>query len=244
MNKPLIALAMCALTAAVPATADAGATAQYATGPQNYSAPQGSAIAPAYQDRAKFNPTRDTAESMQGYGKLLKHSDCLIGAGQPADGILTTKPNSHSERSKTALLRQRVKSCSTKGLENVHSLVRGSLAEAMYIRQFSQPPVANDAVRAQAFVDGEKAFHAERDKGDQLMASVMSCMVASNPQAAHALLKTAHGTPAEDSAMNAFFAAGQSCGAGATRPSKLSRSFIRAFVADSAWRYARTATQR
>lgn len=240
MNKPLIALAMCALTAAVPAAADANATTQYASGTQ-YSAPKGGdTSAPAAQGRVKFDPTRDTAESMQGYVKLLKHSDCLVANGQSADGILTTKPNSRSERSKTALLRERVKTCSTKGLENVHSLVRGSLAEAMYMRQVRQVP-AVDAARAQAFVAAEKAFQSERDQGDQVMASVMSCMVATSPDKAHALLAAQHGTTEEATAMDVFFAAAQKCGAGATRPKNLSRSFIRAFVADSAWRFARTA---
>ncbi len=239
MNKPLNALAMCVgLTAAVPAAA------QYISGPQ-YSAPAQQspvASASATQGRVKFDPTRDTAESMQGYVKLLKHSDCVVGAGQPADGILTTKPNSRSERSKTALLRERVRTCSTKGLENVHSLVRGSLAEAMYMRQVRQVPVV-DAARAQAFVNAEKAFQSERDQGDQVMASVMSCMVATSPDKAHALLATQHGSTEEATAMDVFFAASQKCGAGASRPSNLSRSFIRAFVADSAWRFARTAAR-
>ena len=211
MNKPLIAFAVLAgLASAAPAAA---------------------------QD-AKLLPNRDTAGSMASYGKLLKHSDCLIGAGETAHGILTTKPNSKSERSKTALLRQRVKTCDGKGLENIHSLVRGSLAEAMYLRQVRQAP-AVDAARAQAFVNGEKAFHSERDQGDQVVANVVSCMVAASPAQAHAVLTSQHGTPQEAAAMDALFAAGQKCGAGASRPSNLSRSFLRAFVADSAWRLTR-----
>lgn len=238
MNKPLIALSMCiGLTAAAPAAA------QYTGAQQTRSAGAADRYDPTTKSGVKFDPTSDTADSMQGYVKLLNHSDCLVAAGQSPEGIMTTKPNSRSERSKTALLRQRVDTCSSKGLGNVHSLVRGSLAEAMYKRQVRQVPVV-DAARAQAFVNGEKAFQSDRDQGDQVMAAVMSCMVAAGPQAAHALLQTTHGTAAEDAAMNAFFAAGQSCGAGATRPSNLSRSFIRAFVADSAWRYARTGTGR
>ncbi len=243
MNKPLIALAICALTAAVPAAADAGATMQYTGATQSSSSARpGDNPASADRGQDKFDPSRDTADSMKGYVKLLKHSDCLVGAGQPADGILTTKPNSRSERSKTALLRQRVKTCSAKGLGNVHSLVRGSLAEAMYMRQVRQIP-AVDAARAQAFVNAEKAFQSEREQGDQVMASVMSCMVAASPDKAHALLATVHGTTEEATAMDVFFAAAQKCGAGATRPKNLSRSFIRAFVADSAWRFARTAAR-
>lgn len=218
MNKPLIALALCAgMTFAVPAAA---------------------------QDSSNFDPTRDTAVSMAEYAKLLKHADCLMSSGASAEVVLTSTPNSKSERRATASLRGGVETCPVKGLENIHSLVRGSLAEGLYRRQVSQAPAAADPARAQAFVDSEKLFHSERDQGDQMMAGVMSCMVAASPQSAHSLLATQHGTAAEDTAMNAFFAAGQKCGAGASRPTNLSRSFIRAFVADSAWRYARTVAPR
>lgn len=235
MNKPLMALAMCAgLTAAMPAAAQYG-------GPAQSSQSRGDTPADA-RGAVKFDPTRDTAESMKGYVGLIKHSDCLIANGQSAEGVLTSKPNSRSERSKTALLRGRVKTCSSKGLANIHSLVRGSLAEAMYMRQVRQAPTL-DPSRSQAFVAAEKIFQSDRDQGDQVMASVMSCMVAAAPDKAHALLASVHGSTEEATAMDVFFAAAQKCGAGATRPKNLSRSFIRAFVADSAWRLARTAAR-
>ena len=238
MNRPLIALAMCVgLTAAAPAAA------QYGTPSQSSSPSYGERPGAAARDAVKFDPTRDTPESMQGYVALAKHGECLIANGESVEGVLTTKPNSRSERTKTALLRERVKTCSPKGLANIHSLVRGSLAEAMYLRQFRQVPVV-DVARAQAFVNAEKDFQSEREKNDQVMATVMSCMVAVSPDKAHALLSTQHGTTEEAAAMDAFFAASQKCGAGASRPKNLSRSFIRAFVADSAWRFARTAGQR
>ena len=239
MNRPLIALAMCVgLTAAAPAAV------QYGTPSQSSSSPSyGERSGAAARGAVKFDPARDTAESMQGYVALVKHSECLLANGETVEGVLTTKPNSKSERTKTALLRERVKTCSPKGLANIHSLVRGSLAEAMYLRQFRQVPVV-DVARAQAFVNAEKDFQSEREKNDQVMGSVMSCMVAVSPDKAHALLSTQHGTTEEATAMDAFFAASQKCGAGASRPKNLSRSFIRAFVADSAWRVARTAAQR
>lgn len=216
MNTSLIALALCAgLAAAVPAAAQS----------------------------SKLDPTRDTPESMQAYVKLLAYGECVMATGASAESILTSKPYSRSERDRTGLLRQRTKTCPAKGFDNVHSLVRGSFAEAMYRRQVRQLPVV-DAARAKAFVDGEKAFQADRDQGDQVMAAVMSCMVAAAPDKAHGLLATQHGTSDEATAMDAFFAAGAKCGAGASRPKNLSRSFIRAFVADSAWRYARTVAQR
>lgn len=229
MNKPMTALALCAgLAAAVPATAEVNTATQYA-----------SSSAPRAQKAVTFDPTRDTTESMQGYARLVKHGDCLIAAGQSAEGLLTTMPNSKAERRKTAKLRGAVDTCPAKGLENIHSLVRGSLAEAMYVARVRQAPTV-DAARGQAFVNAEKAFQAERDQGDQVMASVMSCMVAASPDKAHAVLIAQHGSNQEATAMDAFFAAAQKCGAGASRPSNLSRSFIRAFVADSAWRLART----
>ena len=230
MNKPLAALAVIAgLTAAVPAAAQ-------------FRAPSASSFETAASQNAKLIPNRDTAESMTSYGKLLEHAECLISRGHTAEGVLVDKPNSRTERSKTALLRQRDRVCQMK-VENIHSLVRGALAEKMYRRQFPQMPAMN-APRAQAFVNAEKAFQAEREKNDQVMGTVMTCMVAVAPQQAHAVLATKHGTPQEASAMDAFFVASQKCGAGATRPSNLSRSFIRAFVADSAWRFARAISGR
>lgn len=232
MNKPMIALAMCVgMAAAAPAAAQQTLDRELM---RSDAQAQGS---------GKFDPTRDTPASMQSYVKLLAYGDCLIGTGNSAESILTSKPNSRSERDKTALLRQRTKTCPAKGFDNIHSLVRGSLAEAMYRRQVKQLPVV-DAARAQAFVDGEKAFQSDRDKGDQVMAAVMSCMVAAAPDKAHGVLSTQHGTREESTAMDAFFAASAKCGAGSARPNNVSRSFIRAFVADSAWRYARTVVQR
>lgn len=234
MKTSLIALAACAgLAAATPAAAQYGAPVGSAP---NRGEMQDSSTAPG---SGKLNPQRDTAESMKSYAKILAYGECLIATGESAEGILMAKPTSRSERSKTGLLRQRVKTCSAKGVENIHSLVRGSLAEAMYRRQVRSAPVA-DAARAQAFVNAEKDFQSEREKGDQVMAGVMSCMVATSPGTAHAVLTSEHGSAAEAAAMDAFFAASQKCGAGASRPSNVSRSFIRAFVADSAWRFARS----
>jgi len=232
MNKPLATLAVfAALTAAVPAAAQ-------------YRAPSASSFEPVEMTKnAKLDPSRDTAASIQSYGKLIEHSECLVSRGHRAEGVLVDKPNSRSERSKTGLLRDRDRTCAMKGLENIHSLVRGSLAEVMYRRHFPQMPAMNVAL-AQAFINAEKAFQAEREKNDQVMGTVMTCMVAVAPQQAHAVLATKHGTPQEASAMDAFFVASQKCGAGATRPSNLSRSFIRAFVADSAWRFGRALSGR
>ena len=231
MNKPLTAVAVIAgLTAAVPAASQ-------------YRSPSASSFESPAAQNAKLIPNRDTAASMKSYGKLLEHAECLMSRGHTAEGVLVDKPNSRSERSKTALLRERDRTCHMKGLENIHSLVRGSLAEAMYGRHFPQMPAMN-AARAQAFLNAERAFQAEREKNDQVMGTVMTCMVAVAPQQAHAVLATTHGTPQEASAMDAFFVASQKCGAGATRPSNLSRSFIRAFVADSAWRFARAISGR
>jgi hypothetical protein len=230
MNKPLAALAaFTALTAAVPAAAQ-------------FRSPSSSSFEGVGTQAAKLIPNRDTAESMKSYGKVLEHAECLVSRGHSAEGVLVDKPNSRSERSKTALLRERDRVCLMK-VENIHSIVRGALAEAMYRRNFPQMPAMN-AARAQAFINAEKAFQAEREKNDQLMGTVMTCMVAVAPQQAHAILATTHGTAQEATAMDAFFVASQKCGAGATRPSNLSRSFIRAFVADSAWRFARAISGR
>jgi hypothetical protein len=196
-----------------------------------------SAPAAAKED-GKLDPSRDTTASMESYKKLLTYGDCIMGQGESAASILTAKPYSRSERDKTGLLRQRVKLCPAKDLQNIHSLVRGAFAEAMYRRQVTTAPTV-DAARTKAFIESEKLFQSERDKNDQVMAQVMSCMVAASPASAHALLATEHGTAAEATAMDAYFAAGAQCGAGSKRPANLSRSFIRAFVADSAWRLAR-----
>ena len=83
---------------------------------------------------------------MESYTKLLAYGECLWArARRGREGILTTKPYSRSERDKTGLMRQRVKLCPAKGFDNLHSLVRGSFAEALYHRQFTDAPAAVNA---------------------------------------------------------------------------------------------------
>ena len=188
---------------------------------------------------ARLSPTRDTVKSIRTYQHLLTYGDCISRLGNNATKILAMKPFSKAERSETAVLRERAESCQLGQVENIHSLVRGALAEAMYHRTVKQAPGQKfDASRASAFVAANEAFNKDRDDADEIVIGATNCMVASNPDIAHAVLSSDHGSVAEAAAMDQLFSMAPGC-AGPQRPTDLSKSFLRAFVADSAWQYAR-----
>lgn len=188
---------------------------------------------------ARFDPTRDTVKSMQTYDHLLKYGNCLANISRSgAMKAMDTKPYSADERRQTMVLGERSTACTLGKIENIHSLVRGTIAEALYKKNVTAvPALADDPGRASSFVVAENLFNNEREQGDQVMIGATNCMVATSPAKAHAVLRSAHGSNEEAAAMDALFAAAPAC-AGRTRPAGLSRSFLRAFIADSAWRFA------
>src|SRR3546814_19829057 len=75
------------------------------------------------------------------------------------------------------------------------------------------------------------------------MISATDCLVAQQPAIADRVLRSEHGSDAESSAMDSLFAYASKC-AGPKRPEALSRSFLRAFVADSMYHYTKWSAQR
>src|SRR3546814_12595524 len=73
--------------------------------------------------------------------------------------------------------------------------------------------------------------------------SATDCLVAQQPAIADRVLRSEHGSDAVSSAMDSLFAYASKC-AGPKRPEALSRSFLRAFVADSMYPYTKWSAQR
>lgn len=185
---------------------------------------------------AQFVPSRDTVSSMKAYNMVLKVADCLVNAGQTrVIATLATQPGSGSESRSFAQGHRLHKECG-KQYTTILSLQRGSQSEKLYLKQHPTPMAAQGAAaNAMTFMQGEKDWNAKREQGDQVMIGATNCLVASNPALVDALLRTTHGTDAEASVVGSIFASSPHC-AGAIMPPGLSRTFLRAFLADSLYR--------
>ncbi len=194
------------------------------------------------------DPSRDTPDSIHTYQVMLDYGDCAarLGGGFVAE-ILASPADSRSEKHDLRELQDRAHSCRRSGLPNILSLQRGVLAEGMYKDMFEKaPPLPSyGAAKAeyQAFIDLEKKRNHLRSKNDQAMINATDCLAAQQPAIADRILRSEHGSDAEANAMDSLFAYASKC-AGPTRPSTLSRSFLRAFLADSAYHYAKWKMQQ
>ncbi|MES2337439.1 MAG: hypothetical protein V4537_05005 [Pseudomonadota bacterium] len=196
---------------------------------------------------ATFRPDLDTRQSYFAYNQMLDYAKCTSGLGNKlVVEALAQQPFSAAEQAQFLQLDVRLRSCKRAGLTNIHSLRRGSLAEGLYhkakVDPGTLPPLSKDAPQYAAFMRPEATYNSLRDGPDQPMIAATNCLAAEQPVLADAVLATKHGTDAEAATMDKLFAAAPDC-AGATRPSHISRSFLRAFLADSLRRYALFSTK-
>lgn len=194
-----------------------------------------------------FRPDRDTRQSFYAYNQMLDYGKCTSGIGKDlVDRALDQQPMSAAEQAQYLQIDTRLKSCARAGLSNIHSLRRGSFAEGLYhkmkVDAATLPQLVKSSPDYTTFAQGEVAYNKLRDQSDQPFIAATNCMASERPALADAVLRTKHGSDAEASAMDALFAGAPDC-AGAVRPSNISRSFIRAFLADSLRRYARFSTK-
>ena len=186
-----------------------------------------------------FQPERDTPRSFTSYNHMIDNGRCSAKIGRKLTAaLLSEMPKSTAELSQYGQLDVRLASCRATGPTRIHSLQRGSLAEGMVYKMAVAPTaLAPDSPRYAAFITGERTFNSLREAADQPLIAATNCLAAQQPARALAVFASRHGSAAEASAMDALFAGAPGC-AGGVRPANVSRSFLRAFLADSLQRLA------
>ena len=201
------------------------------------------------QDRAMdqaengFAPTRDTIRSMATYGEMLKVAGCLSARGRSQVlKALASRPSSPEESRQYARTFDTLTTCG-KQHTTILTLQRGSWSEAMYLKRHADALALTAPGRAdEPFVATERAWNSEREAGDQAVIDATNCLTAARPGIVDAILRSSHGSDQETALMDQLFAAAPQC-AGAVRPAKLSKTFLRAFLADSLYRAAEGETK-
>lgn len=186
-----------------------------------------------------FDPARDTEFSLDRYDQLLTYSRCAASVSGPALARALQAPPMTSGEGQVLVLFDRMNACGSTGGTRILSLVRGSLAEAVYRVRGGDLPrrVAAGSAELKSFLDGETAWGSKRAANDQSMARATACLAATQPAVVTRIFAAEHGSSLESSLMDALFRASPDC-AGSSRPSNLSRSFLRAFLAEGLYRFA------
>lgn len=195
--------------------------------------------------RGMIRPDLDTPDGFRSYGAMLVTGKCLAGIGRKGfTEAFSNGLNTPAERQQLQLLRQRLATCIPANSPTVLSLIRGSVSESLYRKDVGAKeaqPLAEPQIVA--FEVAQRPRLATLDASDHGIAMVTDCLVARQPERARTILASEHGSRQESDAMDAMFAASPQC-ASAKRPSNVSRPFLRAFIANSAYRLERWQAQQ
>ncbi|WP_375399064.1 hypothetical protein [uncultured Sphingomonas sp.] len=188
----------------------------------------------------EFPPDRDTPDSIRRFGLLETFARCATQiSGNAIAKALENKPMSSGER-RLIELGDRLGGCGQSGaITRILSLVRGTYAEALYLKRFktAPEPAAVDSRKLEKFLENERDFSTLREPQDRSLALVAGCLVALQPAVAQNIFESRHGGAREEELMNTIFREAPTC-AGETRPTLVSRAFMRAFLGEAAYRYA------
>lgn len=186
-------------------------------------------------------PDRDTPQSLKIYSQMLGFGACAARvASKSIQSAMAEMPDSASERRMISDIQAKQEACRVGLMVNTLALIRGVLAEGAY-RVLASGGISYGGLRDVdpgygKFIKAEGDHNKDRVVNDQIFASAANCIVAQQPGLVDRLLTTTHGSNEEANVMDAVFVAAPSC-AGPARQRNLSRSFLRAFLAESAYRY-------
>jgi len=189
-----------------------------------------------------MRPDRDTPQSIEIYNHTLSFASCASKQNSGLVGkALASAPSTSSEDVLFGRLRTQLSGCNAESAVNILSLMRGALSEADYkalvTGDVDPAKIVATAKDSDAFIVAEQKWNKARLASDQAMIDATNCLVVVQPDVAHRLLLTRHGSREETAALDELFAKAPSC-AGAKRPDNLSSAFLRAFAADSMYRLA------
>ena len=187
-------------------------------------------------------PDRDTPQQFNAYSIMIDYGRCAAKIATPKlQGAMTEKASSAGERRLWADAAALSQSCKGSIFRPTYSLMRGSYAEGLYhaslVSAPSYGPLQPTDPGYVNFLAREKEHNTDLEVNDQVMSNATNCMVAMQPSVTDAVLSTKHGSAEEAKAMDVLFTTAPVC-SGPKRQHKLSRSYLRAFIANTAYRYA------
>jgi hypothetical protein len=187
-----------------------------------------------------MRPDRDNPRSIEIYNHMIRFGGCAVSSSSSRVAeMLAMEPNSNGEKHDLGRLLSQFGGCGPSVMINILTLERGVLSEALY-KAHAPSTIVPEKITATsddstAFLDGEAKWNKMRFSSDKSMIDATNCLVAVQPGFADAVLRTRHGSTEEEGAMDKLFAEAPTC-AGPARPKNVSRSFLRAFIADSLYR--------
>jgi hypothetical protein len=185
----------------------------------------------------------DSPDGFRTYNQMLNAGRCYTGIGRSsAMKALDNGLNSKAERFEIAQLQMKLVACQTSGVPNTLSLVRGSISEGLYHRLAKDAPKFGELAATDPQYEVYMRQSAEKmaplEASEIPLTKSADCLAVRQPRLTHDVLATKHGSAQEEQSMAQLFAAAPEC-AGASKPADLGRSFLRAFLANSAYRVLR-----
>lgn len=234
-----------AQTAPAPAPAPAAPQSPTFTPPQSFAAPSQlqslNRIDPFnFRNPERLFPSSRFYETT--YQQVQQYGRCAASIGRKrAQDVLSSDPNTVDELNAFRLLTGSGRSCLPYGYRASAVFLRAGLAEALLkqdLRGGATMPIVNTTATIR-FLDAEQGRSGARLIDDYRFAALANCMVVSAPTAVKAVLLSEHGSSQEAAALQAALSASPTCSTTRELPALSSRSFIRAYLAESAYRWER-----
>lgn len=176
------------------------------------------------------------------YQQVQEFGRCAANiSGERSRELLESAPNTPIERNEVRRVSLLGRGCQSYGVVAPIVFLRAGVAEALYKKLPTS--VALHATGATgtdvaAFSTAEVMRSKARLADDRLFTTLANCYAMAAPRQVRDLLYSKHGTAAEREAMNAVINGAPSCATGKQISSAGGTSFLRAYIAESAYRWA------
>jgi len=184
----------------------------------------------------------------QTYQQVQQYGRCATNVTpRRAATVLGAAPNTRTELVELRQLIGVSRGCLPYGYGAPVVFLRGGLAEALYRQQPAAAAVhagGTTSADLSAFLAAEAARSKARLPADRDFTTLSNCLVVRAPGAVRTVLESRHGSSEEGAALDAVLAASPGCATTRRFPGSASRSFVRAYLAESAYRWASFDTAR
>lgn len=193
-------------------------------------------------------PGREFAQSkyyQNAYQQVQEYGRCLTHVGPTrARELLNSDPNTVDERLAYRILVGVGRPCLPYGYHPPATFLRGGLAEAMYLRgaeagvPVDHRPTADEVTR---FYSAEATRSDARLIDDRRFTALANCLVVNAPEKVHLVLLTRHGSAGERKALQQVLDQSPSCASDRRLTNTAATTFVRAYIAESAYRWSQLA---
>lgn len=172
------------------------------------------------------------------YQHVLDYGRCAINVSNGASKrLLATDRDTLGERGEARQLVLMSKPCRPYGYGAPVAFFRAGIAEALYKKTANNLDPASRR-EIQAFLADEATRDRSRQVDDGRFVAVANCIVVNAPDQVRSFLSTSPGSKLESDAVSKVFAMAPTCGTRRNLPSTGGTTFLRAYVAEAAYRFA------